>query len=950
MTTTMTDPIAQLRTALAGRYTLGHELGRGGMAHVYLARDLQHDRDVAVKVLRPDLISSVSTERFLREIQIEARLQHPHILPLHDSGSAGGLLYYVMPYVQGETLRDRLARERQLTLDTALRITREVGDALSYAHSQGVVHRDIKPSNILLTPNHAIVADFGVARAIAVAGTEQITESGLIIGTPAYMSPEQASGEAAVDGRADLYALGCVLYEMLAGDPPFHGRTAQALLARHRSDPPPSLQVVRPNLPPHVQAAVETALAKVPAERFDSVDRFIVALGGEGAGETRPRPARRRARWGALGLLIAGGLAGMWRLARSPPPTLDPNRVVVFPLRETGVDRGEGENVATLIGYALEGTRPLSWLEGWDFLNPSQRADPGRLTPEVAREISRTRRAGYYIDGAIVGGPESVTVVLRLHDVTGDSISRRAGASAPSRAAVLPQLGIRAVADLLPALLAPGQRVDVTALSERKPSAIANFLQGEREYRRMHFAQALDHYRAAVLEDSALALAALKGAAAANWPQVSTEDQELVRLALQRESLLPPRQVLFARGLRDYFAGAADSAVQWFQRGTRLDPDWSEAWMGLGEVYFHLLPQTVPLDSLAEAAFERARQADSTFTPPLLHLAEIAIRRGDLEQAAHLVAGVRRADPDSAFTNQLTLMIGCVRSGPGSVEWGRALRRSVQEVVAAGKLLAVGASQPDCAEAAFRAILNADSVALGERWGALQGLQALLIANGRADEVPSLLASKAGAGLPASLLLLLDASAGAGFEDLAQNEATQLSPSITTLSPTTLWLLGSWEARRGREAPLQAIVTAVHAKRDSSGLRRDSLLAAALDARLLLVKGDTDRAVLRLRALRPNASSRELEWQYWESLGLESLTLAEVLLARRQFAEAYQVAEQIDSPQPLVYLLYLRRSLAIRAQAADSLGEPNQSARDRSRLAHLDPHSPRQPSVHRVSP
>ena len=305
-------------------------------------------------------------------------------------------------------------------------------------------------------------------------------------------------------------------------------------------------------------------------------------------------------------------------LARSPPPALDPNRVIVFPLRESGLgpaDRGAGENVATLIGYALDGTEPLRWLEGWDYLDQAQRADPDRLGPGVAREISRARSAGYYIDGTIIGGPDSVTVVLRLHDVAGDSMARRAGASAPLGGATLPQLGVRAIGELLPALLAPGRRVDLTALSERKPSAIANFLQGEREYRRMHFARALEHYREAVREDSALALAAVKGAAAANWPQVSTEDEDLIRLALQRGAFLPPRQLLFARGLRAYYAGAADLAIHWLGHAIQLDSTWSDAWMALGEVYFHLLPDAEPLDSLAQAAFEHASRADYQLHP-----------------------------------------------------------------------------------------------------------------------------------------------------------------------------------------------------------------------------------------------------------------------------------------------------------------------------------------------
>ena len=942
MATVLTDHTERLRSALTGRYVLGRELGRGGMAHVYLAHDVHHDRDVAIKVLRPELATTLGAERFLREIQIEAKLQHPHILPLHESGAAGDILYYVMPYVEGETLRDRLTRDRQLPIDVALRITREVCDALSYAHSQGVVHRDIKPANILLSQNHAIVADFGIARAVSAAGGEQLTESGLAVGTPEYMSPEQAGGDVSVDGRSDVYALGCVLYEMLAGEPPFHGRTAQAVLARHRFDSPPSLQVVRPNVSNAVQAAIETALAKVAADRFDTADDFRAALDATTAPVAHRSAAPARAAWirrGAAAALAVLALAGGWRWMRTLHAGLDPNRVVVFPLRETGLtDKGEGENVATYIGYALEGTRPLSWLEGWDFLDAQQRADAGRLTASMAGQISRARRAGYYIDGSIVSGPETVTVVLRLHDVNGDSLRKTAGASAAAGAS-LPQLALRAVGELLPSLLAPGRRVDVSALSERNPAAIANFLQGEREYRRMRFARALDYYRSAVRTDSAFALAALKGAEAANWPQVSTEDEQLINLALEREALLPYRHALFARGLRDYFAGSADSAVRRFRQAIELDSTWSEAWMALGEVYFHLLPQTAPLDSLAAAAFERSRRADSSFTPPLWHLAEIALRQGDLPVAERLVAEVRRADPDSAMGNQLTLMLQCVRGGPSAVPWANATRSGAQEVLAVGKLLAVGASNPGCARAALQAILAADSTQPGERWAALVGLQSLLIAMNRSSEVPELLQSKGASGLPGPLLFLLDAAAGAGLEPQARAAAEAMGDGYTLMDPPRLWLLGHYEAHRGRMSQLKAIVAALGAKRDSSATRRDSLLARALEARLAIVAGDSAGALDRLQNLRPTAPSRDLEWQLWESLGEERMLQGELLLARGRFAEAASVAAQIESPQPLVFLLYLRRSLSIRRRAAEGMGDAALAAAYSTRASQLDARS-----------
>lgn len=274
----MADLVDRLQAALAGRYTLERELGRGGMATVYLAQDLKHHRPVAVKVLRPELAAALGADRFLREIEIAARLTHPHILPLHDSGEAAGFLYYVMPYMAGESLRDRLNREKQLPVEDALQISREVADALSYAHSLGLVHRDIKPENVLFEAGHAVVSDFGIARAITAAGGEKLTETGIALGTPAYMSPEQASGDAQLDGRSDLYSLGCVLYELLAGEPPYTGPTAQAIIARRLTEPVPALHTVRETVPVHVERAIRTALAKAPADRFGTAAQFAQAL------------------------------------------------------------------------------------------------------------------------------------------------------------------------------------------------------------------------------------------------------------------------------------------------------------------------------------------------------------------------------------------------------------------------------------------------------------------------------------------------------------------------------------------------------------------------------------------------------------------------------------------------------------------------------------------------
>ena len=275
---TMSELSVRLVSALADRYRIEHELGQGGMATVYLAEDLKHHRQVAIKVLKPELAAVLGPERFLREIETAARLNHPHILPLYDSGEAGGFLYYVMPYVAGESLRGRLERETQLPVDEALQVAREVADALSYAHARGVVHRDIKPENILLESGHAVVADFGIARAISVAGGETLTGTGMVLGTPAYMSPEQAADSKDVDGRADLYSLGCVLYEMLAGQPPFTGSTLASLAYQHLSVAPRPVTELRPAVPAALADTVARALAKNPADRFETTARFADSL------------------------------------------------------------------------------------------------------------------------------------------------------------------------------------------------------------------------------------------------------------------------------------------------------------------------------------------------------------------------------------------------------------------------------------------------------------------------------------------------------------------------------------------------------------------------------------------------------------------------------------------------------------------------------------------------
>jgi len=336
------DLLARLQSALHRRYAVEREIGHGGMATVYLARDLKHERAVALKVLRPELAMAVGSERFLREIKIAARLQHPHILPLHDSGYVGGFLYYVMPYVAGESLRDRLQRDGPLPVEEAVRLAREVAGALEYAHAQGIVHRDVKPENILLQAGHAVVTDFGIARAVSEAGGSDLTRTGVAVGTPLYMSPEQAAGDA-IDGRSDVYSLGCTLYEMLLGRPPYARSSSLAVLASHAVDPVPSLREHRADVPISLEQTVTWAMAKLPAERFASAAALDAALASAAPGPGLAFRGRRHRLAGGIAVLtvlVALVVAKYVLTARRHGPT--EKSVAVLPLvNQSGVQEDQ---------------------------------------------------------------------------------------------------------------------------------------------------------------------------------------------------------------------------------------------------------------------------------------------------------------------------------------------------------------------------------------------------------------------------------------------------------------------------------------------------------------------------------------------------------------------------------------------------------------------------------
>src|SRR6266487_4251221 len=439
----VTDPFAALNAALPDNYVIDRELGRGGMALVYLARDTRHERFVALKTLRPEIAMALGRERFLREIKLAAGLQHPNILPVYDSGDAGGTLYYVMPFVEGESLRDRLDREPQLPVDDALQIAKEVAEALGYAHSHDVVHRDIKPENIMMSGGHAIVTDFGIARAVSAAGGDKLTQTGLAIGTPAYMPPEQASGSGLVDRRSDIYSLACVLYETLAGQPPFTGPTAQAIMARHSLDAVPRLKIVRDAIPDDLELVIERALEKVPADRYQTSGEFSKALTAASTGRVSRITAQpRRRRWSRRSSIIAAAVIALVVVAgrlvivgggRGGPPAtgaLDSRRVAVLYFSDLSRDSSLGHVAAGLtegLITELQKVHALSVVSA-NGVAPF-RGKEDSLSPD---SIARALRASTLVDGSVEPVGDRVRVNVRLVDGTsGADVGERASFTLP---------------------------------------------------------------------------------------------------------------------------------------------------------------------------------------------------------------------------------------------------------------------------------------------------------------------------------------------------------------------------------------------------------------------------------------------------------------------------------------------------------------------------------------
>jgi TolB-like protein len=658
-TSPLPDQTTRLATALADRYRVEQVLGRGGMAVVYRGYDLRHDRPVALKVLRPELAVSVGAERFLREIRFAARLQHPHILPLHDSGevpaesTAPPILWYAMPLVEGESLRDRLRRQGQQPVSEALRWTLELADALAYAHAHGVVHRDIKPENVLLTANgtggHALLADFGVARALEAVGSDRLTESGLALGTPTYMSPEQSLGSGVIDARSDLYSLGCVLYEMLVGEPPYTGPTAQAIVAKRLTDPVPSARRLRETVPPELDAILERLLAKSPADRYADAGELSAALQAVPAGAaatvaaaagsrgpTPPFPPRpepvgagggrlRRTMLVAIALLVAAaGVVVARRVtgggARSAP-ALDLDAVAVLPFRITAPDRSLdylGEGIVDLLAVKLDGTAGPRVVPARQLLAALQYQPGMAIPPDVADAAARRTGAGRVLDGSLVQSGTGVELSASLRRTDGGG--RPVHASASGSLDSLP-----ALVDRLAAQLLAGENVVLPALGDLSSAgAIGAYLRGAGAGRQGRYKEATADFGEALAEDSTFALAALAQITVATRYNDTEIVNRAIRLAWTYRARLTPKGRLLLRGLigPKYPEPSSQIAeIAALQDAVGAAPEVPDAWFELGDTQLHYggLNDISNAVDRAEANFQRALELDPQWVLPLDH-------------------------------------------------------------------------------------------------------------------------------------------------------------------------------------------------------------------------------------------------------------------------------------------------------------------------------------------
>ncbi|MFN2397211.1 MAG: protein kinase [Gemmatimonadaceae bacterium] len=642
----------QLAAALGDAYTIERELRRGGMSRLFLATDHSLKRPVVIKLLPRELTSVENATRFQREIELAARLHHPNVLTVHAAGMKDGLLYYMMPYVEGESLRQRLDRYGRLRLVDALRILREAVDAISYAHRSGVIHRDIKPENILLDEGHAVVADFGIAYSLT--GGERVTGTGLLVGTPGYMAPEQAAGERHIDGRADIYSLAVVGYEMLAGSPPFKGLTAQALLAAHLTELPKPLTDIRPETPLAVCEAIHKALAKSPGDRFRTADEFReaiefpIAAAMVGATDARwTRPA------GFLSRLV-GSARGLLRQSATAPAQapLAGYRVAVLPFSFRGSERLGylREGIVDLLSTKLDGAANLSVADPNAVLAAVRQSHGAGWDAHRARVVAASVGAARYVLGSLVEAGGRIQASASLYGETGNAV-----------VTALAQAGDEShlfdLIDDLAIQLLVGQETSartrggggVTGLAARTTnslSALKAYLEGESLLRSGQYTLSKEALKRAVDFDPLFALAWFRLSVAAEWLSDRDLEARAAQEALKNSGRLPDRQREMLQAFVAWRKGSP-SAEGMYRNLIAVDPNIVEAWVQLGEVLFHYGPLNGRATSESREAWERVLTLEPDHLSAVYHLGKIASAEGRLSDLEVLTERALALSPQS---------------------------------------------------------------------------------------------------------------------------------------------------------------------------------------------------------------------------------------------------------------------------------------------------------------
>jgi serine/threonine-protein kinase len=936
------DALSEL---FAGRYAVERELGRGGMATVYLARDLRHPRNVAIKVLRPELASSIAIDRFRAEIGIASALSHPHILPVFDSGGADDRLYFVMPYVEGDTLRERLKREHRLPVADAVQLAREVADALAYAHSRGIVHRDIKPENILLVAGHAVVTDFGIARAIAQATDVRLTGTGMAVGTPQYMSPEQATGDRNVDGRSDVYSLGCVLYEMLAGGPPQEGETPQEVLVQKLTTAPKSISAIRPEVPIALDRTIATALEAEPAKRYATASEFAEALARPSRAVRARRFVSSRSRWFAAGA-VAGVLAitAIAAMMTRPPALIGRDGrigVAVMPFRATVPQSASlSEAIPDLLSTALDGTPGVRMADPWTLWSPLRpRPNDAARSPDPreAEELARRAGACCYVLGSIAQLPPHVELSLRIYRVgSTEPWSTFATSGSPDS---LPALVQRVAVELIRRFAGSAAPTGSVEHLTDSPEALKEWLRAREQQRRGQVDSADAAISRAIALDSNFVVALIDASSIKSWVSFMRGEpyanlRSLAERAVRLSDSLPERQRSRARAMLAAIDTRGRDAADALDRILTLDSLDHQAWTLLAYVRSVYGWQYGATERDAVDAVEHALRLDSTNVPNLANRVHLAVATNDVGEVERQLARVRAVDSSSAIargtlhgieailaTDEEFPAIADRLASASTPEWISVFRVLREYRMDRAELLAARAMRETGAPLA--------RVAMG-------GLVQLYAAEGRWRLIDSLRRAHVFDQVTNFDRLLLRETVGAAISGTADEElgraavaalAAGRSPDSARAQferqPVWLegWLIGAYHAMYGDTTLARRWQVALRAlPRGGSPPEYNSALDADIEARLAARRGDRSRALEQARrAYGLWTVHTENQYEFLPEPAIR-FHLALLLRAARESHEAAELFRSLVPPTTWMGFYTPRAALEL-AEIEESAGD-----------------------------